>query len=552
MRLALCQINTTVGDFPGNLRKIQNALKTAESTGCRLVVFPELSVCGYPPRDLVERRGFVRRCMETLQEIAQDVPKNTLALVGTLEPHSQGGRPVYNAAAAVCGGRILRFFRKALLPNYDVFDEHRNFQPYPYPQEPLVWENLKIGVTICEDIWNTPGFLPEGFYDYDPLAFLSLQGCDFLVNLSSSPYHAAKPKKRLQLLKTVAGRMRCPVVYTNLVGGNDELIFDGSSMVVDAQGRLRALGKAFEEDVLVVDLDEEKTCPESFLDDEEEIHRALTLGLRDYAQKSGFERLLLGLSGGIDSALTAVLAAKALGAERVLGITLPSPFSSRGSIEDSRTLAQNLGISFLEIPITPYYEKILEGLKPFFEDRPVDVTEENLQARLRGLLLMAFSNKFRSLLLATGNKSELAMGYCTLYGDMSGGLSVIGDLPKTWVYRLARWINREKEIIPQAVLTKPPSAELKPNQKDQDTLPPYDRLDKMLQIAVEEGGGVEELCAAGFTEEEAWDFLRRLDTAEYKRRQAAPVLKVTAKAFGTGRRYPIVQKYTSSGGYRHA
>ena len=439
--------------------------------------------------------------------------------------------------------------KKTLLPNYDVFDEARYFCPASEPEPPFLYQGLKIGVTICEDIWNVEGLSTHRLYRLDPVQELAKAKPDLVLNLSASPFHAAKLSVRQALLKDLTDRVKAPILYCNLVGGNDELVFDGCSLVMDVGGTLFAEGKAFEEDFLIYDT-ANPALPKSPrpLLETETIYRALVLGTRDYVLKCGFEKVLLGLSGGIDSALVACLAAEALGPGNVLGVTLPSPYSSKGSVEDSRQLARALGIGFEEIPITPVFEEALKSLKPFFGDKPADLTEENLQARIRGLFLMALSNKFGRLVLSTGNKSELSVGYCTLYGDMCGGLAVISDLPKGMVYELSRYVNDKagQPLIPEAILTKAPSAELRPNQKDQDSLPPYDTLDAILTLYIEKNQTAAAIQRAGFDAPLVRDILRKVDGNEYKRRQMAPGLKVTTKAFGMGRRVPIAQKFRES------
>ncbi|HRJ48571.1 MAG TPA: NAD+ synthase [Opitutaceae bacterium] len=547
MRLGLAQLNTIVGDLPGNRRKILAAYASLVAQGAELVVFPELVVCGYPPRDLLLKRRFVPDIGESLVEIAAaigDVP----ALIGTVEPNPSGhGRPFFNSAAFCHRGRVVSYARKCLLPTYDVFDEDRYFEPAAAPVV-ITHAGLRIGVTICEDIWTHPMISTRRLYSgLDPVAQLAGQKCDLMVNLSASPWYHAKGAVRQQLVTDAACKLACPVVYVNAVGGNDELVFDGRSLVADAEGGIRAGLAAFAEDLQVVDL----TVPAPRLNagfaqpEMKDIHDALVLGLRDYAHKSGFQRALIALSGGIDSALVAVLAVEAFGAENVIGVSLPSAISSDHSKDDARKLAQNLGIRFETIAIADAVSACEQALGPVFAGRPPDVTEENIQARIRGVLMMALSNKFGSLLLTTGNKSEVAVGYCTLYGDMAGGLAVISDVFKTQVYALCRWINREREIIPVNTIEKPPSAELRPGQKDQDSLPPYDVLDAILRGYVEEGLSRADLVAQGFDQTVVNDIVRKVDLNEYKRKQAAPGLKITSLAFGVGRRIPIVQKYVS-------
>ncbi len=551
MRLGLAQLNPTVGDLAGNRRKILDAYNALVAQGAELVVFPELIVCGYPPRDLLLKRHFVPDVVESMAQIAAvigEVP----AVVGTVEPNPTGaGRPCYNAAAFCHRGQIVATARKCLLPTYDVFDEDRYFEP---AVEPIVVTHAgqRIGITICEDIWTHPMISTRRLYHgLDPVAQLIKQKCDLMVNLSASPWNHGKGGVREKLVTDAARALGCPVAYVNAVGGNDELIFDGRSLVATAHGEITAGLAAFAEDLRVVDT----TLPSSAVpaalapsfqqSDLADIYAALVLGLRDYAQKSGFKKALIALSGGIDSALVAVIAAEAFGAANVIGVSLPSSISSQHSRDDARILAENLGIRFETIAIADAVAAAETALGPVFAGRPRDVTEENIQARVRGVLMMALSNKFGALLLTTGNKSEMAVGYCTLYGDMCGGLAVISDVFKMQVYALSRWINRDREIIPANTIDKPPSAELRPGQVDQDSLPPYDQLDAILKGYVEEGLSRRDLVAQGFAEAVVNDIARKVDLNEYKRKQAAPGLKITSLAFGVGRRIPIVQKYVS-------
>lgn len=554
MRLGLAQLNTTVGDLAGNRRKILDAYQALVAQGAEIVVFPELVVCGYPPRDLLFKRRFVPDCEESLREMVAhigDVP----AVIGTVERNTSGsGRPAFNAAAFVHRGRIVATAHKCLLPTYDVFDEDRYFEP---ASSPLVVEHAgrRIGITICEDIWTHPTLSTRQLYrGIDPTRQLASQKCDLMVNLSASPWHYDKGNVRQTLVADAARALGCPVVYVNAVGGNDELIFDGRSIVCDAAGHLRAGLTAFAEDVRTIDLLGSSSglsalgsgLAATFAQDEcQDTFSALVLGLRDYAHKSGFKRALIALSGGIDSALVAVIAVHALGAENVMGVSLPSAISSQHSRDDARILAKNLGIRFETIGIAEAVAATEASLATLFAGLPRDVAEENIQARIRGVVMMALSNKFSSLLLTTGNKSEVAVGYCTLYGDMAGGLAVISDVFKTQVYNLSRWINRENEIIPRNTIEKPPSAELRPDQVDQDSLPPYDILDAILEGYVEQGLSRRDLIAQGFAEAVVNDVARKVDLNEYKRKQAAPGLKTTPLAFGVGRRIPIVQKYVS-------
>lgn len=556
MRLGLAQFNPTVGDLAGNRRKILDAYNALVAQGAELVVFPELAVCGYPPRDLLFKRRFVPDVTDSLNEIAAAVGA-VPALIGTVEVNPTGrGRPFFNSAAFCYRGKVAAVARKRLLPTYDVFDEDRYFEP---ATSPTVIEHAgrRIGITICEDIWTHPMLSTRRLYSgRTPIEQLAEQKCDVMVNLSASPWYSTKENVRQNLVVADAARaLHCPVAYVNVVGGNDELIFDGRSLVVDGQGRVVAGLSAFTQDLRVVEIKppagtaapfEPATLHPTFAQDElKDMFDALVLGLRDYAHKSGFKRALIALSGGIDSAVVGVIAAAAFGPENVIGVSLPSAISSQHSRDDARELAQNLGVRFETIAIADAVAACETALGPLFAGRPRDVAEENIQARIRGVLMMALSNKFGSLLLTTGNKSEVAVGYCTLYGDMCGGLAVISDVFKTQVYALARWINREREIIPRSSIDKPPSAELRPNQTDQDSLPPYDMLDAILKGYVEEGLSRRDLVAQGFAEAVVNDVVRKVDLNEYKRKQAAPGLKITPLAFGVGRRIPIVQKYVS-------
>ncbi len=545
MKIALAQIDTTVGDFAGNTELIVEYAGCARERGADLVVFPELALCGYPPRDLLDKPGFIERSQSELIRLAGKLPPIP-ALVGYVRRStvSQGKR-VANAAAWLEGGRIAVDYAKILLPFYDVFDESRYFEP---GAAVCVHEfgGHRIGITICEDVWNDKNFWTNRLYTRDPAEECIAAGADLLLNIASSPFTTEKIQLRYNMLQAIAGKQGIPVAYVNHVGGNDQLLFDGSSLAFDARGELCTRARAFAQDLVIFDTDGgEKEIRPAPASEPEEIYLALTVGIRDYVRKCGFKKVLVGLSGGIDSSLVATLAADALGPENLLGVGMPGPYSSSGSLRDAEALARNLGIEFRVIPITPVFESYLITLDPVFDGAPPDVTEENVQARIRGNILMALSNKFGSLLLTTGNKSELAVGYCTLYGDMAGGLAVIADIPKTSVYALARYINRGGERIPQACLDKPPSAELRPNQTDQDSLPPYDTLDAILKAYIEENRSADEI-AAGLVHTDP-ELIRRtirmVNSAEYKRQQAPPTLKVTAKAFGMGRRYPIAQKF---------
>ncbi len=542
MKVALAQINTTVGDLAGNETAIRAAYQGGVQAGADLVICPELAVSGYPPRDLLHKTAYLEENRAAIERLAKATGPTGL-LVGYVGRNEQRpGREATNAAALMQNGRVLATRVKMLLPTYDVFDEDRYFEPAT-ENLPVEFNGRKIGVTICEDVWNDEDFWRDRRYRRNPATELAAGGASVLFNLSASPWHLHKNRTRRAMLASLAAKTACPVAYCNLVGGNDELVFDGTSLVFNGAGQLIAEGRMFSEDFIVVDLFQAPVVLHQPLPDEEKIFKALVLGLRDYLHKCGFNSAVLGLSGGIDSALTAVIAAEALGSQNVRGVSLPSQFSSPGSVADARELAKNLGIAYEVIPIQPAFEAVKAQLRPVFIGRAEDTTEENIQARLRGVILMALSNKFGSLLLTTGNKSELAVGYCTLYGDMCGGLAVISDVPKTMVYRVAQWVNRQREIIPHASIVKPPSAELRPNQTDQDSLPPYDVLDAILEAYVVEGRSTAEIVKRGFEEATVRRVVRLIDLNEYKRRQAAPGLKVTSKAFGVGRRIPIAQKY---------
>jgi NAD+ synthetase len=543
MNIGIAQINAVIGDFPGNVKRILAAYRECLDAGAELVITPELSLVGYPPRDLVFKSQFVPKCLQALDYLAGEIREVPL-LVGYVDHHhpAHPGKPFRNAAAWLENGLIRHRVWKTLLPTYDVFDERRYFEPGS-SSEPILWKGRRIGVTICEDIW-TEDYLQRPFYDRDPVDELSAKGIDLLVNLSASPFHLGKPLLRRAMIGGIARKAKVPVVYCNSVGANDQLVFDGHSLVTDANGGLATQLPGFAENCRVVDPFsklENDAPPDS--GDACQLYQALVLGVRDYVTKCGFTSVCLGLSGGIDSALTATIAADALGPENVRGLTMPSPYSSRGSVDDSFALAKNLGIRCDEVPIKNAFEAVKATMQPVFEGKPEDVTEENMQARLRGLMLMALSNKENHLLLTTGNKSELAVGYCTIYGDMCGGLAVISDLPKCKVYEISRWINREREIIPWNTIDKPPSAELRPDQKDQDTLPPYEILDAILELYVEHQLSSDEIISRGFDETTVRWIQRRVDLNEWKRHQAAPGIRVTSKAFGIGRRMPIVQRF---------
>jgi NAD+ synthase (glutamine-hydrolysing) len=540
MKIGFAQINPTVGDLKGNCELIISAYERLAAAGAELVLTPELAITGYPPQDLVFKSRFVPENLAVLEKLHSRVG-DTALLVGFVDRNHGRGKPFHNAAALLERGKPIRKMYKSLLPTYDVFDEDRYFEPATRV-EPFEVQGKKIGVTICEDIW-TDEYLPRPLYDVEPARGLVAQGAEIILNLSASPFRLGAPACRLEMIAAQARTYHRPICYCNAVGGNDQLIFDGNSIAVNASGDCIAQLAGFREDEKIIDTDSIDAIEFREAKTPEQLFAALSLGLGDYCRKCNFRSAVLGLSGGVDSAVTAVIAVDALGAENVTGVSMPSPYSSRGSIDDARGLARSLGIKFLEIPITEAF-KIFKGqFKEVFKGLPENETEENMQPRLRAMTLMALSNKFGHLLLSTGNKSELSVGYCTLYGDMAGGLAVISDVPKTTLYELARWLNRKREIIPISTIEKAPSAELKPDQKDQDTLPPYDVLDEILQLYVEENLSARDIIARGFDEKTVRWVQRRVDLNEYKREQAAPGLKVTSRAFGMGRKMPIAQKY---------
>jgi NAD+ synthase (glutamine-hydrolysing) len=545
MKIALAQINPVIADIGGNRAKLIACIERAKRMGAELVVFPEMATIGYPPMDLLENHRLIDDNLASLDEVAAACT-GIAAVCGYVDYDRENAPMLFNSAAFLADGRVLSRHHKTLLPTYDVFDEMRYFSP-ARRQEPVSYGGRLIGITICEDIWN------DLDYDYaspvmrrypvDPVKTLVDRGIDLLVSINASPYVRGKNSVKWAMISAVARKNAVPVVYVNQAGGNDSLIFDGNSFMVDAQGVFAVRAARFAEDLVVIDDTTAGNGPFPVEDELEDIRLALVLGLRDYVGKCGFKSIVVGLSGGIDSALTAALAVQALGSHNVMGITMPSPFSSRGSVDDSVQLAANLGIRVETIPIGGLYGAYKDLLSGIFTGRSEDVTEENIQARIRGNILMAVSNKFGSLLLTTGNKSELAMGYCTLYGDMSGGLAVLSDLPKTLVYRLAEHINRGGEVIPRSSIEKPPSAELRENQKDEDSLPPYGMLDGILERYIERAMSADEIIADGFPAEIVRDILIKVDRNEYKRRQAPPGLKVTTKAFGIGRRIPMAQRF---------
>jgi NAD+ synthetase len=544
LRVAVAQIDTTVGDFPGNSEKIVTFGRRAEREGADLVLFPELAVSGYPPRDLLERRSFLVESERAASRIAR-ASGDAVWLFGTpLRNPARTGRAVFNAAVAARGGKRVGEYHKRLLPTYDVFDEGRYFEPGRRPPLVLRLKGMRVGVTICEDIWNDKAFWKRPLYPHDPVAELRPLDLDLHANISASPYTLGKDRLRRRFMAQIARRTKVPLVVCNLVGGNDGLVFDGASTAFDSAGRLVARAHAFEEDFWTIDVPGGRGPFPAAEADVAGIRKALLLALSDYASKCGFSEAVLGVSGGIDSAVTAALAADALGREKVLGVAMPGPYSSPESLRDARELARRLGIRLIEIPIGPVFEAYRRVLSPAFGAGDCVPAEENLQARVRGALLMALSNRFGYLVLSTGNKSEIATGYCTLYGDMAGGYALISDVPKTLVYDLAREINREEERIPAAILAKAPSAELRPNQRDTDSLPPYSELDRLIEALVDLSLPVDVAARrAKVSTEVARDIARRLDRNEYKRRQMPPGPKVTAKAFGEGRRYPIAHRF---------
>ncbi len=543
MKIALAQVNPTIGAFADNVAKLRSMVQEAREGGAELVVFPELAISGYPPRDLLEKPSFIDHNLDALESL-QTEAKGIAILVGHIARNERAGaKPLFNAASLLVDGALQQSYHKRLLPSYDVFDEARYFA---MGQEPGVFSHLgeRFGVTICEDIWNDKQFWEKPSYAIDPVSILMQQDISFIINLAASPYGWDKEVMRLEMMQALAKRNQCPIYFCNLVGGNDELVFDGASCVVNAQGALVAEAKRFEEDLLQVDTREDLPAIKSSLDEDplEGILQALRLGLRDYTHKCGFEGVVLGLSGGIDSALTAVLAVDALGPSNVVGLIMPSRYTSQESIVDAQQLADTIGLTTQVISIEPVFEQYLGVLQPWLQEKKPDHTEENLQARIRGNFLMAFSNKYGHLVLSTGNKSELSVGYCTLYGDMSGGLALISDIPKTLVYRLCELINRNQERIPRRIIERPPSAELKANQTDQDTLPPYEVLDPILKLFIEDHQGAGDIVAQGFDHSIVEDAIYRVVSNEYKRQQMPIGIKVSKKAFGIGRRQPLAKK----------
>ncbi|WP_066383377.1 MULTISPECIES: NAD+ synthase [unclassified Anabaena] len=555
MKIAIAQLNPIIGDLSGNAQKILEIAQQAVATGARLLLTPELSLCGYPPRDLLLNPSFVAAMNVTLQQLARDLPANLAVLVGTvaqnLKAHVTGGKTLFNSIALLENGQIKQYFHKRLLPTYDVFDENRYFEP-GLEANYFTLDNIDIGVTVCEDLWNDEEFWGKRHYAANPVADLSILGVDLIVNLSASPYTVGKQRSREAMLKHSAVRFQQPIIYTNQVGGNDDLIFDGFSFALNRQGEVICRAPGFTSDLVTVEFDAAQrdlklssVVPE-YTSEDEEIWHALVLGVRDYAQKCRFSKAVLGLSGGIDSSLVAAIATAALGKENVLGVLMPSPYSSEHSISDALALAKNLGIQTQVIPIGELMQGFDHSLADLFAGTEFGIAEENIQSRIRGNLLMAIANKFGYVLLSTGNKSEMAVGYCTLYGDMNGGLAVIADVPKTRVYSLCNWLNSQHStVIPQNVITKAPSAELKPGQVDQDSLPPYEILDDILQRLINQHQSVGQIVAAGHDSVVVDRIIQMLARAEFKRRQAPPGLKITDRAFGTGWRMPIASSWSA-------
>ncbi len=541
MKIALAQVNTTVGDVFGNRDIALRIIEKAKRLRTDMVVFPELCLTGYPPRDLLGIHGFVDSNLEALKTIAAKTD-HIGVVIGFLDRNrKKEGRDFCNAAALLAEGKIQAVIHKTLLPTYDVFDEARYFEPADSVQL-VPFKEKTLGISICEDAWNAESFWPKPLYDTDPIRMQVEKGADLLINISASPYEMTKLETRYEMLKKHVVRLGVPLVYVNLVGGNDDLVFDGNSLVFGHKGNIIAQGKGFREELIIADLDSDTNLDFNGGLPVENLFRALVMGTGDYLEKCGFQKAVLGLSGGIDSAVTACIAAEALGPENVLGVSMPSMYSAPESLDDARALARNLGIRFEVIPIRPVFDEFRESLSEIFSGRPEDVTEENLQARIRGTILMALSNKFGNMVLATGNKSEVAAGYCTLYGDMVGGLAILSDVPKTLVYSLAGYINRDGEIVPKNTILRPPTAELKPDQKDQDSLPDYEILDGILKLRVEEQMSIDEIVQSGFDRGIVEKVVRMIHVNEYKRRQAATGLKVTTRAFGSGRRMPIAMR----------
>ncbi len=546
MRITVAQLNPVVGDIAGNLARLLGTVKQVHNESPDLIVFPELFLVGYPPQDLLERRWFIDNVETAIGEIVKmshHNPETGIILGAPLRTHKNTGRGLYNSALLIYRGMVIGVQHKSLLPTYDVFDEARYFDSAPETAIVKFKDEL-IGMSICEDAWNVPELWQRHYYDFDPIEILTQKGASLIINISASPFTMGKEEIRFKIVRNHARKHRVPFIFVNQIGSNDELIFDGRSMGIDKMGEPFEIFPPFVERIKTIDTNTQGTQGGYKAQDHiESVYEALILGVRDYMRKCGFKKAVVGLSGGIDSALVACIAKESIAKENILGVTMPGPFSSKSSIDDSRKLAQNLGIEFKIIPINEAYDSYLKTLKNEFATESVEITEENIQARIRGNILMALSNKFGYLVLATGNKSELAVGYCTLYGDMTGGLAVISDVPKTMVYQIARFINRNEETIPRTIIEKPPSAELKPDQRDQDTLPPYEILDPILSYYIEEGYSKDEIVKLDFDEKTVEWVIKAVHKNEYKRSQAAPGLKVTSKAFGIGRRMPIAAKF---------
>lgn len=545
MKIALAQINPTIGDFARNTEKIINATEKAISLSCDLIVFSELAISGYPPRDLLEKKDFVNANLMHLQSLVNSI-KGIGVICGTVDKNpTERGSPFYNSAVLFDKGKILHQAHKRLLPVYDVFDERRYFEPGK-EYSSFLYKGCRLGLTICADIWNDKDFFSRRLYSVDPVKRIIKEGINLLINISASPYHVGKRGLKWDMFGGIAKKYKVPLLYVNQVGGNDSVLFDGLSLAFDSKGKMVARARDFEEDMVIFDTDSQKgdLHPVSETDTESTLN-ALIMGTRDYARKCGLSRAAVGLSGGIDSALTLYIAVQALGKENIAAVFMPSQYTSKENFEDSKALAANLGLKLFRVPIKGIFENFLRGLSPLFTDVATEITGQNIQARIRGIILMALSNKFGYLLLSTGNKSELAVGYCTLYGDMSGGLAVISDVPKTMVYELSRFINKEKGVIPERIIQKPPSAELRPDQLDEDDLPSYEILDDILKAYIEDNKAPEEITEMGFEPSIVRDVIRRVDRNEYKRHQAPPGLKVTTKSFGYGRRYPMAHRYSA-------
>jgi NAD+ synthase (glutamine-hydrolysing) len=545
MKIALAQINPIIGDFAHNTEKIIAAAERAIDLSCDLIVFSELIISGYPPRDLLEKKDFVDANLIHLQKLVTSM-KGIGVICGVVDKNpNEKGNLLYNSAVLFDNGKILHRAHKRLLPTYDVFDERRYFEPGKECSS-FLYKDCQIGLTICEDIWNDKDFFSRRLYPADPVESMIKSGVNLLINISASPFHVGKREFKWDMFGSMAKKYKVPLLYANQVGGNDSVLFDGISLAFDSKGTMVARARDFEEDIVVFDTQTQKGDLHSVSEsDAESILNALIMGTRDYVQKCGFSKAVVGLSGGIDSALTAYIAVQALGKENVILLFMPSQYTLKENFEDTKNLAINLGIKLFNVPIEGVFETFLQELSPLFKNVATEVTGQNIQARIRGTILMALSNKFGCLLLSTGNKSELAVGYCTLYGDMNGGLSVISDVPKTMVYQIARLINKDREVIPERIIQKPPSAELKPDQLDQDDLPPYETLDDILKAYIEDNKVPEEIIEMGFEPSIVKDIIKRVDQNEYKRHQSPPGLKVTTKSFGYGRRFPIAQRYRS-------